>query len=504
MKKRLPLLGLSLLLFGTINYAQTFTPIPVAGFDQDVVAETSPAQSSTSGVLDGSDYVLYTVDYGNTFSTGTGLPNNGTITNGGSTYQLQPYNQPNGMVLSTGQTDSLELVTPGHFSSVSLLGFSTEGPGTLLVVLLFTDGSGTVNSNLPLPDWFSGTNAVLSGFDRTGRTSDTPDFLSDQPNMYRVDIPLSCADQAKLLEEMLIINITPSPIIRTCIFAASGSALVSATATGTDITCNGLTDGTATATGANGQPGYTYSWNSTPPQTTATATGLEAGEYVVTVTDDSGCIAMDTVSIAEPASIGSNQSFTLCQGESVTVGGNTYSTDGTYSDVFTAANGCDSTVVTVVSVTPVNVAVSTTGFTMTASGAGLQYRWLDCGNGFSAISGATGQSYTATVNGSYAVEVTQNGCTDTSACVNISTFALAENGPAALALEAYPNPAQDYVLLQTGHSIRTVELFDVTGKKQPAAFQTSKLDLTGLAPGVYWVRVTADTGENTTLKIVKQ
>ncbi len=124
-------------------------------------------------------------------------------------------------------------------------------------------------------------------------------------HMCRVDIPLSCADQAKLLEEMLIINITPSPIIRTCIFAASGSALVSATATGTDITCNGLTDGTATATKCQRPTGYTYSWNSTPPQTTATATGLEAGEYVVTVTDDSGCIAMDTVSIAEPAAIGS-------------------------------------------------------------------------------------------------------------------------------------------------------------------------------------------------------
>src|SRR5690606_8200128 len=44
-------------------------------------------------------------------------------------------------------------------------------------------------------------------------------------------------------------------------------------------------------------------WNSLPEQTSALATGLSAGKYVVTVTDENGCIALDSVEIFEPAQL---------------------------------------------------------------------------------------------------------------------------------------------------------------------------------------------------------
>ena len=52
----------------------------------------------------------------------------------------------------------------------------------------------------------------------------------------------------------------------------------------TNITCNGLTDGTATAAVTGGTPNYTYLWNDANSQTTATATNLSAGTYTVSVT----------------------------------------------------------------------------------------------------------------------------------------------------------------------------------------------------------------------------
>ncbi|MFA4852677.1 MAG: hypothetical protein WC599_09185, partial [Bacteroidales bacterium] len=56
-----------------------------------------------------------------------------------------------------------------------------------------------------------------------------------------------------------------------------------ATATKVDPTCYGSCNGTATAGG-----GGTYSWSTTPAQTSAIATGLCAGSYTVTVTNANG------------------------------------------------------------------------------------------------------------------------------------------------------------------------------------------------------------------------
>jgi gliding motility-associated-like protein len=69
--------------------------------------------------------------------------------------------------------------------------------------------------------------------------------------------------------------------------------------------CLGSTDGSATITVTGGSllpaSDYAYSWNTTPVQTTATATGLEADRlYVVTVTDDSLCFMFVTVTLTAP------------------------------------------------------------------------------------------------------------------------------------------------------------------------------------------------------------
>ena len=59
----------------------------------------------------------------------------------------------------------------------------------------------------------------------------------------------------------------------------------------------GLANGSATALASGGTPNYTYSWNTTPAQNTATANNIIAGNYTVTATDASGCSATATATV---------------------------------------------------------------------------------------------------------------------------------------------------------------------------------------------------------------
>jgi hypothetical protein len=68
-------------------------------------------------------------------------------------------------------------------------------------------------------------------------------------------------------------------------------AAVSALITGAVPPSCGLSDGTISSSASGGVSPYTYSWDTSPVQTTATASGLPAGYYCVTITDNNGCSA---------------------------------------------------------------------------------------------------------------------------------------------------------------------------------------------------------------------
>lgn len=70
----------------------------------------------------------------------------------------------------------------------------------------------------------------------------------------------------------------------------------------TDETTASANDGTATATPSGGTPGYTYAWLP-GNQTTATATGLDAGTYTCTITDAAGCTTTTTVTVGTMSGI---------------------------------------------------------------------------------------------------------------------------------------------------------------------------------------------------------
>ena len=116
-----------------------------------------------------------------------------------------------------------------------------------------------------------------------------------------------------------------------CTFTASASvaqpaAALSGSTTVVNVLCYGESAGSVNLEVTGGTPPYTFIWNN--GATTEDISGLTAGNYTVTVTDDNGCTASASGTIAGPAAaLGvtvSSQSNVLCRGESngsITVNG---------------------------------------------------------------------------------------------------------------------------------------------------------------------------------------
>ncbi len=138
-----------------------------------------------------------------------------------------------------------------------------------------------------------------------------------------------------------------------------------------DATCNGVANGAAAVSASGGATPYSYSW-SPSGGTGSVATGLPAGSYTVTVTDNIGCTATRSYTIAQPAAliaVANTQTNVSCNGgtngtASVSVSGGTtgYTYDwtgtpngdgtasvtglsaGAISCTVTDANGCTASV----------------------------------------------------------------------------------------------------------------------------------------------------------------
>jgi gliding motility-associated-like protein len=111
------------------------------------------------------------------------------------------------------------------------------------------------------------------------------------------------------------------------------STALNATATTTPVSCAG-SDGTATATAVNGFPPYTYSWNTTPPQTTASISGLPTGTYTVVVDDAGTCtppvIQTVTVGLSNNVPTIVTNDPVICEVGSATITASNPGSGGTY------------------------------------------------------------------------------------------------------------------------------------------------------------------------------
>ena len=178
---------------------------------------------------------------------------------------------------------------------------------------------------------------------------------------------------------------------------------------GVNISCNGVNDGTISIAPTGGVNPYTYVWSN--GASVADLTGLFAGTYTVTVTDDNGDTESTTVTLTEPNQLILTNSITnvLCNGAStgaidLTVSGGTTNYSyawsngaitedltgkiaGTYTVTVTDANSCTATTSATItqpaalnlSTTVTNVlcnGASTGAVNLTVSGGNPSYTYL--------------------------------------------------------------------------------------------------------------------------------
>ncbi len=182
----------------------------------------------------------------------------------------------------------------------------------------------------------------------------------------------------------------------------------------------------------------------------------------------------------------------------------------TYDD----GNGNTSTQTQNVIIGAPDVSVTQAGATLTANASSGTFQWLDCDNNYQIIAGETNASFTPmAITGNYAVEVTDNGCVDTSACYLVDYTGVQEM-PYGVEVNIFPNPSTGkFNVEMIGLSGDDVELriTDLQGRivfsqviKQAEDVHVEKVDISENENGVYIIDVIGSKGVLMTRRIVKQ
>jgi hypothetical protein len=172
------------------------------------------------------------------------------------------------------------------------------------------------------------------------------------------------------------------------------------------------------------------------------------------------------------------------------------------------ALGCDSVVTLDLIIQTVDVTISYTSPTITANSVSASYQWLDCNANFSMINGANSQVFTATAEGNYAVEVSQNGCVDTSECQIVMLDLGISDELNDFNIKISPNPTNQNCIIMLSEKYKYIglRLISLSGQKiwDQLRYDSDIFEIEIPEPkGVYFLEIEADKNKRV-LKIIKQ
>jgi hypothetical protein len=255
---------------------------------------------------------------------------------------------------------------------------------------------------------------------------------------------------------------------------------------------------------------YTFPDNSTINNITVATTHVS---HLQTI---NGCDSTITTNISINPTYNTSESHAVCAGSSYTFPDNNtinnITNDIAYTSHLTSINGCDSSIVTSLSVIQTDTSVTKNSHVLTANASNAGYQWLDCNNAMVAISDSVNSSFIASAIGSYAVEITSQGCKDTSSCYIISSdnFRVG-NRPM---VNVYPVPVRNTLNIAVQSATpATVQISIIDFYGRSVRLVTANLlagqnvisqNVSNLASGSYTVQlINSVTGERTVKSFVK-
>ncbi|MCH2258833.1 MAG: proprotein convertase P-domain-containing protein, partial [Alteromonas sp.] len=372
-----------------------------------------PSFNATGNFCAGTNSVNFT-------NTGTAGTHNWTFTSG--TPGTGTGDPVNGITFPSNGSYNVTLTTTISGCSESVTQQVTINPDPTVIVSGTNISCNGANDGtaLAVP---SGTSGYSYFWDNGAGTNANPTGLG--PNTYTVTVTdiNSCQVTGSY-------SVTEPPVIASSI-------------TGTNATCNGADDGTATVTASGGTPTLTYNWNPAPGggQGTNAATGLVAGTlYICTITDGNNCTATETFTPTEPTAL-----TTTISGTDIDCNGN--------------ANGTATVI----------PAGGTTGYT---------YNWAPApggGQGTATATGLDAQQYTCTITDA-------NNCAVTASYTPTEPVALTGNIIAQNNVDCNGNSTGDITVSGVGGT--TAYQYDMGGGSQTSGA------FTGLAANNYSITIT--------------
>lgn len=145
--------------------------------------------------------------------------------------------------------------------------------------------------------------------------------------------------------------------------------------------------------------------------------------------------------------------------------------------------------------------------TITANQNDASYQWIDCNNPEKFLEESNSQSFIPTVNGSYAVILTNGNCTVKSDCVTIANLKSEDFNLNAFSV--YPNPSTGIFNIKTNQSIEkaSITIADLNGRivhqSKDENLKSKALDLNHLQNGIYILNIHNESLKYS-LKLIKK
>ena len=224
-----------------------------------------------------------------------------------------------------------------------------------------------------------------------------------------------------------------------------------------------------------------------------------------TLTNMNGCDSVVTLNLSISNPTSSTDIQASC-GPYLWMDGNTYtSNENSATHTLTNIAGCDSVITLNLTITTIDISVILDADSIFANHVGANYQWLDCDDNFTQISGATNQTFVTANNGNYAVEIAQNGCIDTSDCVQIDGVGI--ESFESMTVQVFPNPSNGTFNIILSNIDSPVQLIvsDLSGRtiiKQEMTDNQFQIDLNAFEDGLYLLNVKSES-DKAKIRLVK-